>query len=401
MRMTTSSREYFDRFARQPVTHTNVRAAIRLTPGRYVRKLVFLIIGLGFSLPLLGQHVTPPDSSAQELSVVVSHCPPFVIVENGKYSGLGIKLWEKVAAELGVSYSIFDGKLADILDAIASSQTKMRADVAISCLSITAEREKITDFSHAFYETYTGIAVNEVGITGTLTAALTSPVVLRALAIVILIAALVGGLFYALEHKQNDKLYSMKSRSGKWLEAFVVGALFVSRGPVRYYEFKTPVARILSAILAIGSTFLIAGVTAVLAGAFTLENLSNRVTGPGDLHHVRVGALAGSTSSKYLDRNGIVHRKAPDLGSLLTELDAGRLDAVVSDEAFLKYSIRQGQEQGRYQSLVVLPEELELQNYGFGLQPKSPHREAINRALLRVRSSPEWKQEVIKYIGGP
>jgi hypothetical protein len=30
------------------------------------------------------------------MRVVVSHCPPFVIVENGKYSGLGIKLWENV-----------------------------------------------------------------------------------------------------------------------------------------------------------------------------------------------------------------------------------------------------------------------------------------------------------------
>jgi len=222
---------------------------------------------------------------------------------------------------------------------------------------------------------------------------------LRALLFVLVMAILVGGLFYALEHKINDKLYAMKTPSGRFMEALVVGALFVTRGPIRYYEFKTPLARILSALLAIGSTFLIAGVTAVLAGAFTLENLQNQINGLQDLQRVRVGAMADSTSSALLERHGIIHQKGTDLETLLADLDRGRLDAVVSDEAFLRYSIRKQQEQGSYQALYVLPQELETQNYGFGLQIDSPHRESINQAMLQARKSPDWKAKLAQYIG--
>ena len=348
---------------------------------------------------VLAQSEAAASHQPETLIVSAGHCPPFVINENGQFSGLAIFLWERIAASIGIDYELQDVDLATMLESIARPDTARKADLGISCLSVTSEREKIINFSHSFYETYTGIAVRDDGITGTLRAALTNPVVLRALLFVLLMAAVVGGLFYALEHKVNTKLYSMKGRAGRWLEALIVGALFVTRGPIRYYEFHTPFARILSAILAIGSTFLIAGITAVLAGAFTLENLQNRITGLQDLQRVRVGAMADSTSSDFLQRHGIIHRRGKDLESLLEDLDQGRLDAVVSDEAFLRYNIRQQQEQGRYEKLLVLPEELETQNYGFGLQPDSPYIETINRSLLEVRSTPEWKAEVARYLG--
>jgi polar amino acid transport system substrate-binding protein len=351
--------------------------------------------------PSLAAAQTEQQANTQPGKLIVSagHCPPFVINDNGQFTGLGIFLWERIAASIGIDYELREVDLAKMLESIAQQDAARKADLGISCLSVTSEREKVINFSHSFYETYTGIAVRDNGITGTLMAALTNPIVIRALLFVLLVAAVVGGLFYALEHRVNTKLYSMKGRAGRWLEALIVGALFVTRGPIRYYEFHTPTARILSAILAIGSTFLIAGITAVLAGAFTLENLQNRITGLQDLQRVRVGAMADSTSSDFLQRHGIIHRRGKDLQVLLDDLDQGRLDAVVSDEAFLRYNIRLQQEQGRYEKLLVLPEELETQNYGFGLQPDSPYVEPINRALLEVRATPEWKAEVARYLG--
>ncbi len=372
------------------------QALRRLWPGALS---AFFLAAALLPSSVLAKSEAAASHQPEKLIVSAGHCPPFVIKENGQFSGLAIFLWERIAASIGIDYELRDVDLATMLESIARQDAARKADLGISCLSVTSEREKIINFSHSFYETYTGIAVRDDGITGTLRAALTNPVVLRALLFVLLMAAVVGGLFYALEHKVNTKLYSMKGRAGRWLEALIVGALFVTRGPIRYYEFHTPVARILSAILAIGSTFLIAGITAVLAGAFTLENLQNRITGLQDLQRVRVGAMADSTSSDFLQRHGIIHRRGKDLESLLEDLDQGRLDAVVSDEAFLRYNIRQQQEQGRYEKLLVLPEELETQNYGFGLQPDSPYIETVNRSLLEVRSTPEWKAEVARYLG--
>ena len=393
---------YAVRISRKLIRQAMCALNLKRTQYSWLRAL-FLQLGLSaillWPVNLFAQQASSPPPTGEELVVAAAHCPPFVISENGKLSGLAIYLWERLAVEIGVSYQLVEIDFAKLLEAIASQEVSRRMDVGISCLSITAEREKTIDFSHSFYETYTGIAVHDEGVTGTLHAALTNPVVLRALLVVLVMAVLVGGLFYVLEHKINDKLYAMKTPSGRFMEALVVGALFVTRGPIRYYEFKTPLARILSALLAIGSTFLIAGVTAVLAGAFTLENLQNQINGLQDLQRVRVGAMADSTSSALLERHGIIHQKGTDLETLLADLDRGRLDAVVSDEAFLRYSIRKQQEQGSYQSLYVLPQELETQNYGFGLQIDSPHRESINQAMLQARKSPDWKAKLAQYIG--
>ena len=372
--------------------------AARVWVGRaiYICLVGFLLMQ---SPVLRAQAGADPSGGASPLVVTAAHCPPFVINKNGEFSGLAISLWEKIALSADLSFELRESPLTGMVANIAGEEGNGDVDVGISCLSITSEREQRIDFSHSFYETYTGIAVRDDGITGTLLAAVTNPIVVRALVLVLVISALVGGLFYFLEHRVNQKLYSMETRAGRWLEALIVGALFVTRGPIRYYEFKTPLARILSAVLAIGSTFLIAGMTAVLAGAFTLENLQNRITGLQDLQRVRVGALADSTSSSLLKQHGIIHRRGTDMETLLEELNAGRLDAVVSDEAFLKYTIRQQQEQGRYKHLVVLPEELETQNYGFGIKQGSPHLEAINRSLLEVRAGPEWKERLLQYLG--
>ena len=237
------------------------------------------------------------------------------------------------------------------------------------------------------------------GFADIITGFFTSPIVLRGVAIVLGVAALLGILFYLLENRDNPKLYTTTFGKGRGVEAFIVGLLFATRGPINYYEFRSLTARVIAALLAVGSTFLIAGITAVLASAFTLESLRSQVTGLQDLKNVRVGALDGSTSSLFLRKNGIIHQSMPDLETLIVSLDRGSLDAIVSDEAFLRYEIKNGQQRGLYKALAVLPYELESQNYGFALDKNSELQEMVNRALLTVRETPEWKSRVAEYLG--
>jgi len=223
-----------------------------------------------------------------------------------------------------------------MLTAIAKSSSDRQADVGISCLSITAERERYIDFSHSFYETHIAVAVRQVGTMTAIKGFFARPAVLKGLGLILGAAAVVGVIFFLLEHSVNPKLYSMKTRAGKLLEAFIVGLLFVTRGPIRFYEFKTLTARTLSAVLAISSTLLIAGITAVLASAFTLESLRSQVTGLQDLNNVRVGALEASTSSAFLQDKGIAHQTRAEIQELVSALDRGHLDAIVADAAVLK-----------------------------------------------------------------
>jgi len=339
----------------------------------------------------------PINAQPEERNVRVAAriCPPFVMNDTGKFSGISIFLWEKIAEQLFLEYSIELYGLNEMLEAVVED----KADIAVTCLSMTDEREKIIDFSHPFYETHLSIAVKQHGFLQTLKNIFYNERLFIALGIIVGVAGLVGSILYLLEHKANDKLYSMKNKSAKLLEALISGLPFVTSGPIRYYEFKTLSGRTLSALLAVGSTVMIASITALLASAFTLDQMHSEITGPQELANVKVGVIEASTSFKYLQEQGINSRTFSDRQELLAALNNGRLDAVVGDDVVLKYKIKEGQKEGRYENLVVLPFVFEKQNYAFALPDESPYRERLNQLLLALRDTFEWKVEINKYIG--
>ena len=209
------------------------------------------------------------------LNVALAECPPFVIFENGQYSGLAVLLWERVGSELGLSWSYSEHSLGSLLETIKNEDQTELADVGVSCTSVTSEREKLIDFSHSFNETYTAIAVRQTTLWSAVTGFFASPQVLKAILIVLGIAVLIGAVFFLLEHRINKKLFSNNTILGRILETTIIGLMFVTNGPIRFYRFKTLTARTLSTVLTLSSTFLIAAVTAVLASSFTPQCNAN------------------------------------------------------------------------------------------------------------------------------
>jgi polar amino acid transport system substrate-binding protein len=367
------------------------------SPSIVMLRLLLLVTAL--NVPTAVFSASQDEEATARLTVAVAECPPFVIFENGQYSGLAIYLWERVGSELGLGWNYAEYPLGSLLETIRSKDKTELPDVGLSCTSVTAEREEFIDFSHSFNETYTAIAVRQTTLWSAVTGFFASPQVLKAILIVLGIAVLIGAFFYLLEHRINKKLFSSDSIAGRILEPIIIGLMFVTSGPIRFYRFKTLTARVLATVLTLSSTFLIAAITAVLASSFTLNAMQTDVRTLDDLRSLQVGALSASTSSAFLSSNGIIHQTRPDLDALVTDLDKGKLDAIVSDAAFLKYRINQGKQQGQFKSLTVLPYELEPQNYAFILVEDSPLRERINRALLSVRAQRDWREKIAEYLG--
>ena len=162
-----------------------------------------------------------PDTRG--LAVAVAECPPFVIFDNGQYSGLAIYLWERVGRELGLSWDYEKYRLGGLLEKIRTGDLSEPPDVGISCTSVTADREELIDFSHSFYETYTAIAVRQATLWSVVTGFLTSPALLRVVLIVLGIAAVIGAVFYLLERRVNRTLFSSESLLGRIIEPAIVG----------------------------------------------------------------------------------------------------------------------------------------------------------------------------------
>ncbi|ANU36681.1 transporter substrate-binding domain-containing protein [Vibrio scophthalmi] len=335
------------------------------------------------------------NNTLANINVGTYSCPPFVIIEgDGSYSGLSLFLWQEIALDLGVSYNITDHGLSELIDDVANGSL----NVGVSCLSITPQREEILDFSHSFYETHLAIAVKQQGYLASIGNIFTNTKLLYIIGFVFVLAAIVGVIYYLLEHRINDKLYSMPGKKAQMVEGFILGLLFITKGPFNYFEFKTLPGRILTVFLAIFTTFFIASVTAVLASTFTLGLLNSDIKNVNDLANMSVGAKKSSTSSEYLISQAIVHRTYADIDQLLQALDGNEVDAIVADDAVLKYLIKQAKEQGQYEQLTVLPYRFEKQNYGLAIENNSPYREQINRALLKIRHSPEWRQVLHEYF---
>lgn len=78
---------------------------------------------------------------------------------DGSYEGLSILLWQRIAETLNLEYQFEQHSLKELLTAVETG----KANVGVSCISITPERERVIDFSHSFYETHLAIAVKSKG----------------------------------------------------------------------------------------------------------------------------------------------------------------------------------------------------------------------------------------------
>ncbi|MGF1734405.1 transporter substrate-binding domain-containing protein [Photobacterium satsumensis] len=354
-----------------------------------------LLLTFLYCIYLLTSPAAAYASNESNVKVGSYHCPPFVIEsKTDAPSGLSIYLWEQIASELGVNYEFSHHELGDLLERVSTK----KLNIGVSCISITPEREEILDFSHSFYETHLAIAVKQQGHLSSIKNIVTNKKLWLVLGIAFIAAGIVGGTYYLLEHKVNDKLYSMRSNRAQMIEGFILGLLFITKGPFNYFEFKTLTGRVLTVILAILTTFFIASITAILASTFTLGLLNSDIKGPNDLANLTVGAKVDSTSSLFLTSHSIVHRSFESTNDLLEALNNDQVEAIVADDAVLKYLIKTAKESGKYETLSVLPYQFEKQNYGLVLENNSPHREKLNRALLKIRHSPEWQQILNKYF---
>ncbi|MGR6833854.1 transporter substrate-binding domain-containing protein [Aliivibrio wodanis] len=330
-----------------------------------------------------------------ELKVGTYHCPPFIFHDKGQgFEGLSMTLWERIAEIMGVTYTLQNYELDDLLLAAEKGEI----DVGVSCISITPDREEHVDFSHSFYETHLAIAVKNRGYLDSFISIVTNKTLWKALGVFFFVAISVGAFYYFLERKNNDKLYSMPTKRGRIAEAFILGVLFITKGPFNYFEFKTLSARIMTVLIAMFSTVFIASITAILASSLTLEQLRFDVKGVNDLSKLKTGAKQATTASLLLSDHSIAHETYPNMGELLAALDNGEVDAIVADDAVLRYMIKQGKAKEAFSDLVVLPYQLEKQNYGLVLIENSEYEEEINRALLQIRETTKWHQTLLDYF---
>jgi len=334
------------------------------------------------------------DGSPDRLKVGAVPAPPYAMrAEGGEWEGLSVDLWQAIASAIGARYEIQEyGSFEQLADAAAEGEL----DVAIG-LAATQQRESLLDLTHPYYRSGLAIAVTAESFShgwfgffkrikiGSILEAVFFLVLLW------LIAAVAVSVF---ERRRNHEMFGGGILKGLghavwWAAVTMTTVGYGDKAP------KTLGGRIVAIVWMLVSIMLIAGFTGTISATLTAEKLTGKVRGFQDLPYVRVGSVYRSEPERWLVDHGI----SPTLFSTskdgLQAIIDKQIDAFVFDEIVLRHLVKVGFT-GR---VHVLAETFNNYFTCIGLPIGSPLRKPINKVLLQLMETNQWKKIVERYIG--
>lgn len=340
---------------------------------------------LRFLLPLL---LVGP-ATAQTINVSTIERPPFVMQNDGEYSGFSIDLWDALAQEIGVETQYM---LTDSFTEMLSAVSDGSADAAISNISITSAREEVIDFSQPIFDAGLQILIPAGGSNSILSAFITWE-----MAAWIVIGGLV--LFFAATmmwffERRSQPYFEGTYREGIWPSFWWALNIVVNGG----FEERVPKSwpgRIFAVGLVISSLFVVSLFVAKITTTMTVGALQSDIQSINDLYGKRVGTTAGSTSAAYLNTNALRFTEFDEIDALFKALEQGDLDAVIHDAPIVSYyASAEGKGVVQTAGNIFQPEK-----YGIALQQGSPLAEEINLGLLKLREDGTYRALIEKWFG--
>jgi ABC-type amino acid transport substrate-binding protein len=353
--------------------------------------LVLYSLVSAFCQPLpqqLAERALPPD---RELLIATKEAAPFAMkAPDGRWQGISIDLWDRVADQLHLRYRFVE--VATVQDLIAAT-SKGEVDAAVAAVTVTAARAQTSDFTQPYYQSGLGVAVAG-GVANWLPMVRTfvSPRFLQAILGLLAIALIVGVLVWLFERRHNNHFGGTPAQgltSGIWWSAVAMTQAGAAQGA----PSSLP-GRLLAIVWMIVSIITLAVFTGGVTSAITTHQLQGLVRNVEDLRSLRVGVVDGSSSVDFLSQQRIAYHGFVDPSSGLNAVRAGRIDAFVYDRPLLGWIVREN-----FPTLQVLGLTFDRQNYAIALPPNSTLRVPLDVALLEAVTSEWWRQVLYRYLG--
>jgi polar amino acid transport system substrate-binding protein len=332
------------------------------------------------------------------LRVVTRTFEPFVVREGAHYRGFAIDLWDRVAKEIGRTYTLEDvGTITAVLDRVWRKQ----ADAGIGGIGISADREQLMDFSYPFFRA--GLQVMVLRRSSSTierffptffevvrSQGLTLLLIIGVLAAFMLLSA---HIVWLCERRRNPEFPPGYLR-GIWDSLWWSAQTATTVG----YGDKAPrgvPGRLFGMIWMVGGCLIFTYLTASVTTHLTLRELRGAINGPADLPGKRVATVRGSTASDYLTAAMIPAIGFDTITEACRALENGRADAVVYDSPVLMYFAARNPNH----DLKVVGPVFKVENYGIALPTASPLREEINRAILKFLADGTYRTLHEKWFG--
>lgn len=341
------------------------------------------------------QHEILQRFEGEKIRVVTQQVEPLVVYQENEYSGFSIEVFDAIADEIGLEYSIYSvNSIAKMLDDLKRGE----ADVATAALGITSEREQELEFSHPYYGTGLQIMIpKKESSISTIPRAILSIIFSKE---VLLIFGFFFGVLLLSAHiiwfaeRKDNKDFPNTYWEGIGISIWWAAVTVTTVG----YGDKTPKGvpgRIFGLIWIFAGYFAFSYFTATVTSTVTLQEIESNIRTTDDLYGKTVATVSNSAAEYYLLGQGMNAETYNTIHEAIDQLLAGESAAVVYDAPVLQhYASTEG-----YGEVDITGGIFEQQSYGFALPQGSELRKALNLGYLKLVESGEYQQIRNRWFG--
>ena len=347
----------------------------------------FLLISLFISTGSFAQDTLA--STTEKLQIGITETPPFIVEDNGKYSGLSISSWEMVNDKLKADYEFRTyPSLVALLDAVETGEV----DFSINPVTVTDLRMQRMDFSQPYFISFTGVAKKSETMIWNYLANLFSWNFIKGVLILLGVILLFGFLVWIFEHKRNKEEFGPGVRGilqGFWWSAVTMTTVgYGDKAP------RTFGGRFIGLIWMFMAIVMISGLTAGIASSLTVQSISDEITSVEDLKRFDVVTVTGSSARELLGQYAVSTEEVADEKQGIQDILDEKSSLFVYDQPILKYEINR---RDLGDEIEVLQQTLKRDYYGYSFPKGSPLLQKIDPILVGTLKTLEWNQLLEEY----
>src|SRR5271166_5383321 len=352
-------------------------------------------VAAALALLLFGAGAAADEAPARApLRVAVYDVPPYGSAEpDGSINGVSVDLWRRSAEVLGLEYRLVP---ISQMETILAGLERREFDAAIGAITITPERLARVDFSYPAHRSGVAVAVRKDS--GPLAAFLNygavvaelSPLIALTLALLLAMGVAMWLAERPMRSMNHDSAVASLRDGVYWAVVTMTTVGYGDKTP------KTTVGRMIAILWMLVSVALISILSTSIISKMTADRVASglRLT-EADLSGKRLAAVAHSSGAEYLDDRHLRYAPFDDLPAALTALEQGHADAVVNSIGALQYLIGT-----RFKGTVEPPQGvLEPAYMAVALPPGSALKKPLDRALIEITGSQEWRRIEDSYFG--
>lgn len=364
----------------------------------FLLSMIVACFAIFVSTPACAETSSPP---AKKMQVVVLESPPFVMKTDQGFTGFAIDLWEESARRMGLDY---DYREASTLQELLDSVTTGKSDVAVTELTINAERMERMDFSQPWFDAGLQMMIHQAPPTGfwSFFEQLEANGHLRVYLWMGLGVIVASFLLTALD-RRLDPEFPAEWKQG-FSESFYHVLSVLTSGKTNHKLLFGSYGTMIAAIWLVMGAGVVAYITSSITSVMTVNSLErriwvadkDRIEDLKDLKGKIVGTLSGSVANMYVAKAGLSGRGFSTLGNLVKALAENRVDAIVGDQPSLVYLLHQRPDL----PMIPVGKVIRHEKYGFALKAGSPIRLKLSKQVMLA-----WETGLIdrlrkKYFGG-